>query len=135
MVSPRGRSVCHMPLHLTRLVIQLEARSSSGRNRCLSAGLGASRTYANTLWFLIGRVLKQVKTRGHSGGFSLERSTVISSSSGDAMGFSLVDTFQIRLGISSWPLGRPNQTRLTIPISRHGYAGAVQGVRILFLGL
>ena len=47
----------------------------------------------------------------------------------------LVRTFQTRLGISSWPLGEASQTRLTIPISKNGYAGALQGVQIPFLDL
>ena len=46
----------------------------------------------------------------------------------------LVRTFQTRLGISSWPLGEASQTRLTIPISKNGYAGALQGVQIPFSG-
>ena len=92
-MSPRGRSVCQTPFHLTRLVFSAGGQISSGRNRCLSAGLGASRTYANPPWCLIGRVLKQVKTRGHSGGSNLKRLTVVSSSSGHPVGFSLVDSF------------------------------------------
>ena len=47
----------------------------------------------------------------------------------------LVKTFQAKLGISSWPPGERSPTRLTIPISKNGYAGALQGVQIPFLDL
>ena len=37
--------------------------------------------------------------------------------------------------LASWPPGEPSPTRLTIPISKNGYAGALQGVQIPFLDL
>ena len=46
-----------------------------------------------------------------------------------------VKTFQAKLGISSWLPGEQSPTRLTIPISKNGYAGALQGVQIPFLDL
>ena len=46
-----------------------------------------------------------------------------------------VKTFQAKLGISYWLPGEQSPTRLMIPISRNGYAGALQGVQIPFLEL
>ena len=92
--SPGSRSICHTPLHSTRSVLQLETGSSSGSNQCFSAGLGASEGVRQPSLVPDGESSETGESSTSSsdpGGPSLERSTVVSSSSGDAVGFSSVD--------------------------------------------
>ena len=91
---PGSRSICHTPLHSTRSVLQLETGSSSGSNQCFSAGLGASEGVRQPSLVPDGESSETGESSTSSsdpGGPSLERSTVVSSSSGDAVGFSSVD--------------------------------------------
>ena len=92
--SPGSRSICHTPLHSTRSVLQLETGSSSGSNQCFSAGLGASEGVCQPSLVPDGESSQTGESSTSSsdpGGPSLERSTMVSSSSGDAVGFSSVD--------------------------------------------
>ena len=79
----------------TGSVLQLETGSSSRSSRCFSAGLGASEGIRQPSVVLNGESSETGESSSSSsdpGGPSLEGSTVVSSSSGDAVGFSSVDS-------------------------------------------
>ena len=92
---PGGRPVCHAPFDSTSSVLQLEAGPSSGSNRCFSAGLGVSEGICQPS-LVPDRESSESgessRSSGDLGGAGLERSTMVSSSSGDAMGLSSVDS-------------------------------------------
>ena len=92
--SPGSRSFCLTPLLSTGLVLQLEIRPSSTSNQCFSTGLGASEGLRQPP-LVPSRESSEAGESptgsGHTGGSRVEGSTMVPSSSRDAVGLSLVD--------------------------------------------
>ena len=95
MGSTGGGSVCVTPVLSAEPVLQLEARSASRSNRCFSTGLGPSEGLCQPP-LVSDRESSQASESptgsGGSSGPSVDGSAMVSSSSGDALGLSSVDT-------------------------------------------
>ena len=93
--SPGSGSVCLSPFLSAGPVLQLETGSTSRSNRCFSTRLGATEGLCQPS-LVSSRESSEAGEgptgSGHIGGSSLERSTVVPGSSGDALGFSSVDS-------------------------------------------
>ena len=90
-----SRSICLTPFLSAQPVLQLETGSTSRSNRCFSTRLGATEGLCQPS-LVSSRESSEAGEgptgSGHTGGSGLERSTVVPGSSGDALGFSSVDS-------------------------------------------
>ena len=93
--SSGGGSVCITPVLSAGPVLQLEAGSNGGSNRCFSTGLGPPEGLCQPS-LVFDRESSQTSESpagsGDSSGPSVEGSVMVSSSSGDALGLSSVDS-------------------------------------------